>query len=52
MREQRSQRAQEAAEKMAVKLLFPLVICIFPAMLIVVAGPAFIKIYETMGGRG
>jgi tight adherence protein C len=52
LREQRSQRAQEAAEKMAVKLLFPLVICIFPAMLIVVAGPAFITIYKTIGGGG
>jgi tight adherence protein C len=50
MREQRSQRAQEAAEKMAVKLLFPLVLCIFPAMLIVVSGPAFITIYKTIGG--
>jgi len=52
LREQRSQRAQEAAEKMAVKLLFPLVLCIFPAMLIVVAGPAFITIYKTIGGGG
>jgi tight adherence protein C len=52
LREQRSQRAQEAAEKMAVKLLFPLVLNIFPAMLIVVAGPAFITIYKTMGGGG
>lgn len=52
LREQRSLRAQEAAEKMAVKLLFPLVICIFPAMLIVVAGPAFITIYKTIGRGG
>lgn len=40
MRETRSMRAGEAAEKMAVKLLFPLVLFIFPTVLIVTVGPA------------
>ncbi len=42
MREIRSARAEESAEKMPVKLLFPLVLFLFPAVLIVVAGPAAI----------
>jgi tight adherence protein C len=46
MRENRKQLAEERAEKMAVKLLFPLVLFIFPAILIVCAGPASIKIVE------
>lgn len=50
MREQRSQKAEEAAEKMAVKLLFPMVLCIFPAMLIVVAAPSVIMFFKTVGG--
>jgi tight adherence protein C len=40
MREVRSTKAEEAAEKMAVKLLFPMIVFIFPAILLVVAGPA------------
>jgi len=48
MRELRSSRAEEAAEKMAVKLLFPLVFFIFPVMLIVMVGPAGITLYEVM----
>ncbi len=40
MREVRSQRAEEAAEKMAVKLLFPMILLIFPAVLAVICGPA------------
>jgi tight adherence protein C len=44
MREARSQRAQESAEKMAVKLIFPMIIFIFPAAVLVMAGPAFIML--------
>lgn len=50
MRETRSLRAEEAAEKMAVKLLFPLVFFIFPVMLIVMGGPAGITLYSVMYG--
>ncbi len=46
MREGRSQRAEEAAEKMAVKILFPMVLFIFPVMLIITVGPAGIAIAE------
>lgn len=46
MRELRSQRAEESAEKMAVKLLIPLVLFVFPPILIVTAGPATLKIVE------
>lgn len=46
MRETRSQRAQEAAEKMAIKLIFPMVIAIFPAVVLLMAGPAFISLYR------
>ena len=48
MRDERSQKTQEKAEKMAVKLLFPMVLFIFPAVLIVMVGPAAIRLYEAM----
>lgn len=51
MREQRSQRAEESAEKMAVKLLFPMVLFIFPAILIVAVGPSGIQLARVMFGR-
>jgi tight adherence protein C len=44
MREERNFEAQENAEKMAVKLIIPMVLFIFPAILIIVAGPAVITI--------
>jgi tight adherence protein C len=51
MREIRSQRAEESAEKMPVKLLLPMALCIFPAVLIVLAGPAGIQWAEILGSN-
>ncbi len=50
LREIRSQRAQEMAEKMAVKLIVPMAVCIFPAVLIVLVGPAAMNIFRTLIG--
>jgi tight adherence protein C len=49
LRTKRRQRAEEAAAKTAVKMVFPLVICIFPAIWIVTIGPAAIKFMEVLG---
>jgi tight adherence protein C len=48
MREIRSARAEEEAEKMPIKLLFPLILLIFPAVLIVLAGPAGVMWAQVM----
>ena len=44
LRTMRRQIAEEAAAKTSVKLIFPLVFCIFPAILIVILGPGMIRI--------
>jgi tight adherence protein C len=50
LREQRSEKAEESAEKMAVKMLFPMVVLIFPVVIIVSVGPAAITLAELFGG--
>jgi len=42
----RYQKAEEIAAKIGTKLIFPLVLCIFPAFFIVAVGPAAIQIYR------
>ncbi|HXY33714.1 MAG TPA: type II secretion system F family protein [Planctomycetaceae bacterium] len=47
IREQREQRAEELAQKAAVKILFPTLLLIFPAIFIVLVGPAAVQIVQT-----
>ena len=48
LRTKRRLRAEEAAAKIPVKILFPLLFCIFPALMLVLLGPPFITIFRTL----
>jgi tight adherence protein C len=50
MRTRRRQRAEQQAYQAPVKMIFPLVLCIFPTLFIVILGPAAISIYQSFVG--
>jgi tight adherence protein C len=52
LRTKRRQRAEEAAAKTGVKMVFPLVVCIFPSIWIVTIGPAALKFIQVLGPMG
>ena len=49
LRHKRQSRAEEKAAKVPTKMLFPLVLFIFPSIIMVVLGPAIIQIVRTIG---
>lgn len=48
LRNKRRMRAEECAAKIGLKLLFPLIFCIFPTLLMVLLGPAMIQLTRTL----
>ena len=48
MRTKRRQRAEELAAKTTIKMIFPLALCILPALFVVTVGPAALLIFETL----
>jgi tight adherence protein C len=52
IRLKRRQRAEEAAAKTKIKIIFPLVLCIFPCIFIVLLAPALLNIASGLGGLG
>jgi tight adherence protein C len=50
MRSQRSIRIKEQGAILSTKMLFPMILCIFPALFVVILGPGAIQIMRTLGG--
>jgi tight adherence protein C len=49
LRTRRRQEAEEKAAKVGVKLVFPLVLCLFPAFFVVALGPAMLRLFAMFG---
>ena len=48
LRHKRQMRAEELAAKLPIKMLFPMVLCIFPAISMVILGPAGVQVYRVI----
>jgi tight adherence protein C len=51
MRSRRRQAAEERAHKAGTKIIFPVAVCIFPALFVVALGPMVIYLAHTIGGH-